>query len=52
VYLVAELLAGALAALAYGVLVRTPNDRATAGPGVDLADPDPELAAAPQASAV
>jgi glycerol uptake facilitator protein len=52
VYLVAELLAGALAALAYGALARTPADRAVAGPGVDLADPDPELTAAPQASAV
>jgi glycerol uptake facilitator protein len=52
VYLVAELLAGALAALAYGVLARTPADRAVAAPGVDLADPDPELAAARQASTV
>ncbi len=38
VYLIAELLAGALAALAYGFIARTPADRATA-PGVDLAAP-------------
>jgi glycerol uptake facilitator protein len=38
VYLIAELLAGALAALAYGLIARTPADRATA-PGVDLAAP-------------
>jgi glycerol uptake facilitator protein len=44
VYLIAELLAGALAALLYGVLSRTPADRHTAGPGVDLADPEPARA--------
>jgi glycerol uptake facilitator protein len=38
VYLAAELLAGALAALAFGFIARTPADRATA-PGVDLAAP-------------
>ena len=38
VYLIAELLAGALAALTYGLLARTPADRATA-PGVDLGAP-------------
>jgi glycerol uptake facilitator protein len=38
VYVGAELLAGVLAALAYGFLARTPADRATA-PGIDLADP-------------
>jgi len=37
VYLAAELLAGALAALAYGVLSRTPADSHSAGAGVDLA---------------
>jgi glycerol uptake facilitator protein len=44
VYLIAELLAGALAALAYGVLSRTPADRHDAGPGIDLADPEPARA--------
>jgi glycerol uptake facilitator len=39
VYLAAELLAGVLAALLYGVLTRTPADRETAGEGVDLGDP-------------
>src|SRR4051794_21777678 len=39
VYLAAELLAGVLAALLYGVLTRTPADRQTAGDGVDLGDP-------------
>jgi glycerol uptake facilitator protein len=38
VYLAAELLAGVLAALAFGFIARTPADRATA-PGVDLAAP-------------
>lgn len=38
VYLGAELLAGVIAALAYGFLARTGADRAVA-PGVDLADP-------------
>src|SRR3954447_14339536 len=39
VYLAAELSAGVLAALAYGVLSRTPADSHSAGAGVDLADP-------------
>ncbi|MDQ1536006.1 MAG: glycerol uptake facilitator protein [Actinomycetota bacterium] len=39
IYLVAELLAGAAAALVYGVLARTPADRA-APAGIDLADPE------------
>lgn len=52
VYLVAELLAGALAALLYGVLARTPADRALAVSGVDLGDPDPEHAATRQTSTV
>jgi glycerol uptake facilitator protein len=39
VYLVAELLAGAVAALAYGFIAHTPADRAVA-PGIDLADPE------------
>ena len=42
VYLAAELLAGVVAALLYGVLARTPADRDTAGPGIDLGDPEPE----------
>jgi glycerol uptake facilitator protein len=41
VYLAAELLAGVAAALAYGVLARTPADRATSSQGIDLADPEP-----------
>src|SRR6476646_2332383 len=40
VYLSAELLAGALAALAYGVITRTPADKQAVAPGVDLADPE------------
>jgi glycerol uptake facilitator protein len=44
VYLVAELLAGAVAALLYGVISTTPADRHNAGPGVDLADPAPAAA--------
>ncbi|MDQ1484825.1 MAG: glycerol uptake facilitator protein [Actinomycetota bacterium] len=39
VYLAAELIAGAAAALLYGFMTRTAADRATAGPGVDLGDP-------------
>src|SRR4051794_11535556 len=39
VYLGAELLAGAVAALAYAVISRTPAD--AAGPGIDLGDPGP-----------
>jgi glycerol uptake facilitator protein len=42
VYLSAELLAGALAALAYTVISRTPADAAPA-PGIDLADPEPAV---------
>jgi glycerol uptake facilitator protein len=42
VYLAAELLAGIAAALLYGVLSRTPADHETAGPGLDLGDPEPE----------
>ena len=38
VYLAAELLAGVVAALAFGVISRTPVD--SAGPGIDLGDPD------------
>jgi glycerol uptake facilitator protein len=38
VYLVAELLAGVVAALAFSVISRTPAD--SAGPGIDLGDPD------------
>jgi glycerol uptake facilitator protein len=41
VYVFAELLAGVAAALIYGVLSRTPADGAFAGPGIDLADPEP-----------
>jgi glycerol uptake facilitator protein len=44
VYLGAELLAGVLAALLYGLLARTPADRETSSVGVDLADPDLEPA--------
>lgn len=39
VYLISELLGGALAALIYGVISTTPADRASSGAGVDLADP-------------
>lgn len=39
VYVGAQLLAGVAAALLYGVMTRTPADRQTAGPGVDLGDP-------------
>jgi glycerol uptake facilitator protein len=45
VYVGAQLVAGVLAALSFGLLSRTPADRATA-PGVDLAAPH---AAEPQA---
>ena len=44
VYLVAELLAGVAAALLYGVLARTPADRAIPSSGIDLADPEPRAA--------
>jgi glycerol uptake facilitator protein len=50
VYLTAELLAGVVAALLYGALTRTPADRHTAGPGVDLGDPEPEPTIVRQAS--
>ena len=40
VYLVAEFLAGAAAALAYGFIAHTPADRAVSE-GIDLADPVP-----------
>ena len=40
VYLAAECLAGIAAALLFGLLSRTPADRQTAGPGVDLGDPE------------
>ncbi len=39
VYLVAELLAGVVAALAFGVISRTPAD-GSAGAGIDLGDPE------------
>jgi glycerol uptake facilitator protein len=53
VYLAAELLAGVLAALLYGVLTRTPADRHPASLAVDLGDPDPvQTTAAPQTSSV
>ena len=42
VYLAAECLAGIAAALLFGLLSRTPADRKTAGPGVDLGDPELE----------
>ena len=50
VYLVAELLAGVAAALAYGVIARTPADSHSAGAGVDLADP--QASSVPAASSV
>jgi len=40
VYLIAELLAGVAAALAYGVLARTPADGASTTAGIDLGDPE------------
>jgi glycerol uptake facilitator protein len=40
IYLVAELLAGGAAALAYGVLARTPADNAVSPAAIDLADPE------------
>lgn len=43
VYLVAELLAGAVAALLYEALVRTDADRVPAGRAIDLADPEASL---------
>jgi glycerol uptake facilitator protein len=50
VYLAAELLAGAVAAILYGALARTPADRTTAGPGVDLGDPELEPVLVSEAS--
>src|SRR3954451_6109826 len=40
VYLAAELLAGAVAALVYGFIAHTPADKAAVAPGIDLADPE------------
>jgi glycerol uptake facilitator protein len=40
VYLAAELLAGAAAALAYAFIAHTPADKQAVAPGVDLADPE------------
>jgi glycerol uptake facilitator protein len=40
VYLGAEFLAGALAALCYGFIAHTPADKAAVAPGIDLADPE------------
>jgi glycerol uptake facilitator protein len=40
VYLAAELLAGALAALCYGFIAHTPADKVAVAPGIDLADPE------------
>ena len=40
VYLAAELLAGALAALSYGFIAHTPADKAGTAPGIDLAAPE------------
>jgi glycerol uptake facilitator protein len=39
VYLAAELLAGAAAALCYGFIAHTPADKQAVAPGIDLADP-------------
>jgi glycerol uptake facilitator protein len=50
VYLAAELLAGVAAALLYGALTRTPAERETAGPGVDLGDPELESVAVRETS--
>ncbi len=44
VYVIAEILAGVAAALLYGLMTRTPADHETAGPGVDLGDPEAVLA--------
>jgi glycerol uptake facilitator protein len=52
VYLGAELLAGALAALLYGVLSQTAADRELSTGGVDLGAPDPEPATTRQGSNV
>jgi glycerol uptake facilitator protein len=48
VYLAAEFLAGAVAALSYAFIAHTPADKATSAVGVDLADPeDASLTQAP-----
>jgi glycerol uptake facilitator protein len=52
VYLAAEILAGIVAALAYGLLARTPADRSAPAAGPDLADPEPQLSDARQPSSV
>jgi glycerol uptake facilitator protein len=52
VYLAAECLAGIAAALLFGLLSRTPADHATAGPGVDLGDPEFEQPVVRQGSSV
>jgi glycerol uptake facilitator protein len=52
VYLAAELLAGVVAALLYGVLTRTPAEASVAAPGLDLGDPDPQLSDGRQATTV
>jgi glycerol uptake facilitator protein len=52
VYLAAELLAGIVAALLYGVLTRTPAEASAAAPGLDLGDPDPQLSDGRQATTV
>jgi glycerol uptake facilitator protein len=52
VYLAAELLAGIVAALLYGVLTRTPAEASVAAPGLDLGDPDPQLSDGRQATTV
>jgi glycerol uptake facilitator protein len=49
VYLAAELLAGVCAALAFGIISRTPVD-ASAGAGIDLADPEPTSLASSSSS--
>ena len=52
VYLAAELLAGAVAAVLYGLLTRTPADRSVGSPGLDLGDPDSSPAITRQTSTV
>jgi glycerol uptake facilitator protein len=46
VYLAGELIAGALAAIVYGLITRTPADNHSAGAGLDLADPETVSASA------
>ena len=38
------------AAYAFGLITRTPADRKVAEPGIDLADPEPQLAVSAAAS--